>query len=79
LRHSTIGAEEFNGRVRDGIGFGLLAQITGPAKNKMGGKQAFGVSDRKVRKPEWASALMRRVFFHQRMITDTDHESNQAN
>lgn len=36
LRHSTIGAEEFNGRVRDGIGFGLLAQITGPAKNKMG-------------------------------------------
>src|SRR6478752_6272374 len=35
LRHSTIGAEEFNGRVRDGIGFGLLAQITGPAKNKI--------------------------------------------
>ena len=34
LRHSTIGAEEFNGRVRDGIGFGLLAQITGPAKDK---------------------------------------------
>ena len=35
LRHSTIGAEEFNGRVRDGIGFGLLAQITGPAKDKI--------------------------------------------
>ena len=34
LRHSTIGAEEFNGRVRDGIGFRLLAQITGPAKDK---------------------------------------------
>ena len=33
LRHSTIGAEEFNGRVRDGIGFGRLAQATGPAKN----------------------------------------------
>ena len=33
LRHSTIGAEEFNGRVRDGIGFGLLAQVTGPAKD----------------------------------------------
>src|SRR5215212_4601348 len=33
LRHSTIGAEEFNGRVRDGIGFGLLAQATGPAKD----------------------------------------------
>ncbi len=25
LSHSTIGAEEFNGRVRDGIGFKLLA------------------------------------------------------
>jgi hypothetical protein len=35
LRHSTIGAEEFNGRVRDGIGFGLLAQVTGPAKDKI--------------------------------------------
>src|SRR3712207_177918 len=34
LRHSTIGAEAFNGRVRDGIGFRRLAQITGPAKDK---------------------------------------------
>ena len=33
LRHSTIGAEEFNGRVRDGIGFGLLARATRPAKH----------------------------------------------
>ncbi len=40
LRHSTIGAEEFNGRVRDGIGFRLLAQITGPAKDN--NRQAFG-------------------------------------
>ena len=38
LRHSTIGAEEFNGRVRDGIGFGLLAQVTGPAKDKGTGR-----------------------------------------
>ena len=34
LRHSTIGAEEFNGRVRDGIGFRLLARATRPAKDK---------------------------------------------
>jgi hypothetical protein len=33
LRHSTIGAEEFNGRVRDGIGFRLLAKATRPAKD----------------------------------------------
>ena len=34
LSHSTIGAEEFNGRVRDGIGFKLLAETTRPAKDK---------------------------------------------
>jgi hypothetical protein len=34
LRHSTIGAEEFNGRVRDGIGFRLLARATRPAKDR---------------------------------------------
>lgn len=33
LRHSTIGAGEFNGRVRDGIGFRLPARATGPAKD----------------------------------------------
>src|SRR3954462_7216658 len=44
LRHSTIGAEAFNGRVRDGIGFGRLAQITGPAKDKH-----FGLRRRRAR------------------------------
>ena len=34
LSHSTIGAEEFNGRVRDGIGFRLHARATRPAKDK---------------------------------------------
>ena len=29
-----MSAEAFNGRVRDGIGFGRLARTTGPAKNK---------------------------------------------
>ena len=33
LRLSTIGAEEFNGRVRDGIGFRHLARATRPAKD----------------------------------------------
>ena len=35
LRHSTIGAEAFNDRVRDGIGFGHLAIATRPAKHNM--------------------------------------------
>jgi hypothetical protein len=34
LRHSTISAEELNGRVRDGIGCELLAQVTEPAQGK---------------------------------------------
>src|ERR1700730_12100035 len=34
LSHSTIGAEEFNGRVRDGIGVKLLARTTSPAEDK---------------------------------------------
>ena len=33
LRLSTIGAGEFNGRVRDGIGFRLPANTTRPAKD----------------------------------------------
>src|ERR1700745_801030 len=34
LSHSTIGAEEFNGRVRNGIGLRLLARNTRPAKDR---------------------------------------------
>ena|SRR6185295_2979274 len=40
LRLSTIGAQEFNGRVRNGIGFRLPAKTTRPAKDSL--KQAFG-------------------------------------
>lgn len=34
LSHSTIGAEAFNGRVRDGIGLRRFARTTRPAKDK---------------------------------------------
>lgn len=44
LSHSTIGAEEFNGRVRDGIGLRLFAKTTRPAKDKKT-KQAIFVGD----------------------------------
>src|SRR5271170_1036090 len=33
LRHSTIGAKAFDGRVRDGIGSSRLAKATRPAKD----------------------------------------------
>ncbi len=34
LRHSTIGAKAFDGRVRDGIGSNHSAKVTRPAKRK---------------------------------------------
>jgi hypothetical protein len=36
LRRSTMGAEGFDGRVRNGIGFGPLAWATRPAKHSAG-------------------------------------------
>jgi hypothetical protein len=45
LRLSTIGAGEFNGRVRDGIGFSLSAKTTRPAKD---GDQKSVISDQKT-------------------------------
>jgi hypothetical protein len=44
LRFSTIGAEDFDGRVRDGIGYRLLAIATRPAKDGTGiGSREFSV------------------------------------
>src|SRR3979411_2793326 len=54
LSHSTIGAEEFNGRVRDGIGFKLLARTTRPAKDIAGfRKRVSGGQDRLRRRPRF--------------------------
>jgi hypothetical protein len=43
LRHSTIGAEVFDGRVRDGIGSDHLAKATRPAKDKKNAEAITGV------------------------------------
>src|SRR5690606_23583871 len=65
LRHSTIGAVEFNGRVRDGIGFGLHALVTGPAKDKDGKRWSVGLEAVCLRRSGWC-------------LADTDHENDQA-
>ena len=65
LSHSTIGAEEFNGRVRDGIGFKLLARTTRPAKDK-DTKQAV-----------WS--FISWLSHEDHIFMDTENESNQAN
>ena len=41
LRHSTIGAKAFDGRVRDGIGSNHLAKATRPAKGRNEAKLEF--------------------------------------
>ena len=69
LRHSTIGAEEFNGRVRDGIGF--LA----PRSNHRTGEGQTGKGGFRLH-PQF---LQGQQSFFSITITDSDHESNQAN
>ena len=66
LSHSTIGAEEFNGRVRDGDGFKLLAKTTRPAKDKDTKQAVISVGSH-----DGARANA--------MFMDTENESNQAN
>src|SRR5947209_9970984 len=53
LSHSTIGAEEFNGRVRDGIGFKLLARTTRPAKDIAGFRNRGSGVRRAERRPRF--------------------------
>ena len=78
LRHSTMGAGVFNGRVRDGIGF--WARRSG---HQTGASQLFwdsaaqgAATTSAVSGKQAASSL--RVFL-QPYLTDTDHESDQAN
>src|ERR1700745_2988331 len=68
LSHSTIGAEEFNGRVRDGIGFRLLARTTRPAQDK----------ENEASCPS-AIALRSHLVVGLQGRMDTENESNQAN
>ena len=42
LRHSTIDAEKFHGRVRNGIGWGPLAKTTRPAETGAHGSEPAG-------------------------------------
>ena len=89
LRHSTMGAGVFNGRVRDGIGF--WARRSG---HQTGATQVFGTGRRRVlRRRVLSSASRQRIrcgsfcfVCHRprqpcgcRASPDTDHESDQAN
>ena len=78
LRLSTIGAEEFNGRVRDGIGFRLLAKTTRPAKDSEASAGEANVSGSSpkisIHKQRSMSLMRRHAFF----CMGTNNESNQA-
>ena len=69
LRHSTIGAEEFNGRVRDGIGF-FSSSLRSPDRPRTTARARSRATPTCVR--------IKQSFFAP-TITDSDHESNQAN
>ena len=69
LSHSTIGAEAFNGRVRDGIGLRLFAKTTRPAKDKKT-KQADLLLATSASHSFWSGSCD---------PMDTENESNQAN
>ena len=58
LRHSTIGARAFDGRVRDGIGSGHSAKATRPAKNK---KEANWIFCRTHVASQYGHRLMRAI------------------
>ena len=86
LRHSTIGAEEFNGRVRDGIGFlaprsnhrtgeGQLASAKRSFAWANGGWRMANGSFQTIRYSPFAIRNLSSSI----MITNMDHESNQAN
>src|SRR5690349_22613851 len=84
LSHSTIGAEEFNGRVRDGIGFMLLARTTRPAKDREYEASEIAFSDRAQssglsRGPRSTREVFSHRFGHGPCDPmDTENESNQA-
>ena len=73
LRHSTIGAEAFNGRVRDGIGF------FSPRSNHRTGEGQLAGKRSRAPTLSFAASGTKRQSFSTIMITDMDHESNQAN
>ena len=74
LSHSTIGAEAFNGRVRDGIGLRRFARTTRPAKDKK-----YEASDLCWRHPGEGFAPLIHSGRGPCGPMDTENESNQAN
>ena len=76
LRRSIIGAEEFNGRVRNGIGFRPLAIATKPAKRRQANEvsAALGLDPRAylsfVKKPGLSDCPA---------LAGTENESDQVN
>ena len=83
LRHSTMGAGAFNGRVRDGIGFWARrsSHQTGATQASRPGVSQVGAFGKQL--CFWSSLRPCRVIEATcsgcRSHTDTDHESDQAN
>ena len=79
LRHSTIGAEAFNGRVRDGIGFLAPRSDHRTGEGQQQGRRARRHPRRPFRTRSGPRTRSSGLCLHPHPITDMDHESNQAN
>src|SRR5215204_1751103 len=76
LRHSTIGAEEFNGRVRDGIGF-LAPRSNHRTGQGQTASKGVGVGQGTNRRRP--SHILHPLSPTPRSFTDIDHKNDQAN
>src|ERR1700674_616011 len=61
LRLSTIGAEDFDGRVRDGIGYRLLAMTTRSAKDRNQGSESQGSAIRADCRPPLRTMILKQA------------------
>ena len=77
LRHSTMGAGVFNGRVRDGIGFWARRSSHQTGASQCFGTGSAGCCDGGSSFGKHAASALR--VFLRPCVTDTDHESDQAN
>ena len=69
LRHSTIGAEAFDGRVRDGIGSYHFARVTRPAKGRIEATCDAGASIPGLIRESRHAALVLAIFAFLRIIS----------
>ena len=81
LRHSTIGAAAFDGRVRDGIGSCRCAKVTRPAKNRGSSTGRDQDLEQDLREPGIGTnskQVFRRLALRERASSNESDQANRA-